>query len=78
MGRGHVTFLNKMKYHYKKNAEMLCRPVFEYIREQLEGEGMLTTQQLQTNVTQALQTMNIYRDNRRGANAKYINIAEVI
>lgn len=68
----------KEKYVWKGGAEIPCRDVYEYVREQLEEEGILSNQQLQTNVTQALQTMNIYRNNARGANAKYLNIAEVI
>ena len=62
-------------YRYEEYMELPVRQIVDEIREEL-GEVGLTSQQLQTNVSQALQTMRIYRDNGRGVNAKYLNIVK--
>lgn len=45
------------------------------IKEALEQEGFTTPNDLTSVITQALKTMKIERDNKRGANAGYMNIA---
>lgn len=78
MNANPILAILKQKYSYSKGRVIACREVYEYVLHELENDGILTTQQLQTNVTQALQTMKIYKNAQRGANAKYENIKEVI
>ena len=63
---------------YNESMTLPVRHVQETIMEELQGAGIMKSQQVQTNITQALQTMKIYRDNKRGLNAHYVNIEEVM
>lgn len=67
----------KSLYVHFQGGKLGVRDVQDEVRAELENDGKLTSHQLQTNITQALQTMKIYRDSGRGSHANYRDIKRI-
>lgn len=73
-----MTILTEL-FYYDDGMELPVNHVQEKVLELLDSEdSIITSKAFKTNVTQALSALRIYPNGKRGINAKYINIAEVI
>ena len=63
------------RYEKVLNCSIEAYEVVEYVREQLKSEGQIISKDLKSYVTQAFATLDIYPNNKRGANCHYLNVA---